>query len=162
MRELWELRGEMARAFESYDPGLTPLTAGDVTVPIGEFSELMSQIAALEADRDVLIPCFGHAGDGNVHYVVMVDADDPDAREHGEQVYGEIVETAVERGGTVTGEHGIGIGKRSYVGEEWGDETVTLMRQLKQTFDPNGILNPGKIFPEGTDAADKDRIDETE
>ena len=162
MRELWELRGEMARAFESYDPGLTPLTAGDVTVPIGEFSGLMGQIAALEADRDVLIPCFGHAGDGNVHYVVMVAADDPDARERGEQVYGEIVEIAVEHGGTVTGEHGIGMGKRSYVGEEWSDETIALMRRLKRTFDPDDILNPGKIFPEGTGAIEESRHNETE
>lgn len=78
----------------------------------------------------------------------MVDADDPDAYDRGKAVYREIARYAVEQGGTVTGEHGIGIGKRDLLGEEHTDGTVDLMRRVKETFDPQGILNPGKVFPE--------------
>lgn len=148
MRQLWEVREEMAEALEPYDPDLTPLTPGDVTVPMSEFADLMKHISTLEKEHDLLIPCFGHAGDGNIHYTVLVDADDPDAYDHGKEVYNEIVAYALERGGTATGEHGIGIGKREFLREEHSEGAVELMRNLKQTFDPDGILNPGKVFPD--------------
>jgi len=148
MRALWEVREEMAEALEPYDPALTPLTPGDVTVPISDFTDLMDHIAELEDEHGLPIPCFGHAGDGNIHYTVMVDADDPDAYEHGKQVYREVVEYAIERGGTATGEHGIGFGKQEFLEREYNEATVALMGRVKEAFDPDGILNPGKILPE--------------
>lgn len=148
MRRLWEVREEMAEALEPYDPDLTPLTPGDVTVPMSEFAGLMEHISALEAERDALIPCFGHAGDGNIHYTVMVDADDDEAYDRGKEIYDEIVAYALERGGTATGEHGIGVGKREFLVEEHNEGTVEAMRKVKTALDPDGILNPGKVLYE--------------
>ena len=147
MRELWEIREEMAEALEPYDPDLTPLTPGDVTVPMSEFTDLMAHISTLEEEYDLLIPCFGHAGDGNIHYTVMVDSDDPGAYERGKEVYNEIVRYAIEQGGTATGEHGVGVGKRDLLLEEYNEGTVDLMRRVKDAFDPERILNPDKVFP---------------
>lgn len=148
MRELWEIREEMAEALEPYDPDLTPLTPGDVTVPMSEFTDLMAHISTLEEEYDLLIPCFGHAGDGNIHYTVMVDSDDPGAYERGKEVYNEIVRYAIRQGGTATGEHGVGVGKRDLLLEEYNEGTVDLMRRVKDAFDPERILNPDKVFPE--------------
>jgi D-lactate dehydrogenase (cytochrome) len=148
MAELWEIREEMAEALEPYDPDLTPLTPGDVTVPMSQFADLMAHIGTLEDEHDLLIPCFGHAGDGNIHYTVMVDSDDPEAYERGKAVYNEIVRYAIEQGGTATGEHGIGVGKRELLSEEHTEGTVDLMQRVKHAFDPDDILNPGKMFPE--------------
>jgi len=146
--ELWELREEMADALEPYDDDLTPLTPGDVTVPISEFAGLIDHIAELEANNDLLIPCFGHAGDGNIHYIIMVREGDEANRALGEEVNSRIVEYAIEAGGTATGEHGVGTGKGEYLREEYTEGTVELMKRVKRAFDPEGTLNPGKVFPE--------------
>jgi D-lactate dehydrogenase (cytochrome) len=147
MAELWQARRELAYAVESYDPDLTPLHPGDVTVPISKYPETVRYIKEVSAEYDLLVPCFGHAGDGNVHYSVLVE-DDDGATERGEELYGRIVERAIEHGGTATGEHGIGQGKREYLIEEHGTESVEAMRAIKRALDPNDTLNPGKIFPE--------------
>jgi len=147
MEQLWQLRRDLAFALRSYDPDLQPLHPGDVTVPISEYGPLIEYAKQLEADHDLLIPCFGHAGDGNVHYTVMVDPSDPDQLERGQSIYADIVHRAIEAGGTATGEHGIGLGKRRYLVAEHGAETVEAMQALKRALDPEGILNPGKIFP---------------
>ena len=99
-------------------------------------------------EYNFMIPCFGHAGDGNLHYFVMVDTDEPEMVEQGERISKQIVERAIEMGGTATGEHGVGIGKQEYLAVEHGEAAVDTMRAIKQAFDPNGILNPGKILPE--------------
>jgi D-lactate dehydrogenase (cytochrome) len=148
MAKLWQARRELAYAVESYDPGLVSLHPGDVTVPISKYPEMVRYIKELSAEYDLLAPCFGHAGDGNVHYSVMVDPESDAERERGEEVYREIVERAIEWGGTATGEHGIGQGKREYLEAEHGPESVETMRTIKRALDPNDTLNPGKIFPE--------------
>ena len=148
MAELWQARRELAYAVDSYDPDLTPLHPGDVTVPISKYPEMVRFIKDLAADYDPVVPCFGHAGDGNVHYSVLVDPDDDSEVERGEAVYREIVERAISWGGTATGEHGIGQGKREYLEAEHGPESVEAMRAIKRALDPNDTLNPGKIFPE--------------
>jgi D-lactate dehydrogenase (cytochrome) len=148
MAELWQARRELAYAVDSYDPDLTPLHPGDVTVPISKYPETVRYIKELAAEHGLLVPCFGHAGDGNVHYSVLVDPADEADVERGEAVYGEIVERAISWGGTATGEHGIGQGKREYLKAEHGPESVEAMRAVKRALDPNDTLNPGKIFPE--------------
>jgi len=147
MEQLWQLRRDLAFALRSWDPALQPLSPGDVTVPISEYGPLIEYAKQLEAEHDMLIPCFGHAGDGNIHYTVMVDPTDPDQVERAETIYSDIVQRAIDVGGTATGEHGIGLGKRQYLLAEHGQETVDAMRAVKHALDPEGILNPGKIFP---------------
>lgn len=148
MADLWQARKDMAYAIQSYDPDLTPLHPGDVTVPISEYGTILRYAKDLAAEHDVLVPCFGHAGDGNLHYSVLVDESDPGAVDTGEMVYDLIVEKAIDVGGTSTGEHGIGRGKRDYLERERGPGAVDAMRRIKRALDPNGTLNPGKIFPE--------------
>jgi D-lactate dehydrogenase (cytochrome) len=89
---------------------------------------------------------FGHAGDGNLHLVIAGNFDDLEFLRKAEEANEELVLHALSRGGTATGEHGVGLGKRRFMPREHG-ESLHLMRRIKQLLDPNGILNPGKIFP---------------
>ncbi|WP_440007587.1 FAD-binding oxidoreductase [Halomicrococcus sp. SG-WS-1] len=148
MDDLWQARRDLAYAVQSYDPHLTPLHPGDVTVPISKYPELVRFVTDLADERDLLVPCFGHAGDGNLHFSVLVDERDDEQVARGEEVQDAIVRRAIEMGGTSTGEHGIGRGKREYLVDEHGEESVEAMRRVKRALDPNDTLNPGKIFPE--------------
>jgi D-lactate dehydrogenase (cytochrome) len=148
MADLWEARRELAFALQTWDPDLTPLHPGDVTVPISRLPEIIRYAKDLGEEHDVVVPCFGHAGDGNVHYSPMVDTSDPEAVAVGEEIYSAVVERAIELGGTATGEHGVGQGKREYLVAEHGEATVEAMRAVKRALDPRDTLNPGKIFPE--------------
>jgi len=159
MAELWEAREELAFALQSYDPDLVPLHPGDITVPISELPAIIRYAKSLAEEHDLLVPCFGHAGDGNVHYSVLADPDDDAMVERGETVYADIVERAIELGGTSTGEHGVGTGKRGYLEREHGAVGVELMRRVKGAFDPNDTLNPGKIFPETEAEGGRVRLD---
>jgi D-lactate dehydrogenase (cytochrome) len=148
MAELWKARSELAFAVQTYDPDLRPLHPGDITVPISDYPDIVRFTKELGEEHDMLIPVFGHAGDGNVHYSVLVDPDDEAMVETGEEIYDAVVRRAIELGGTCTGEHGIGGGKRQYLELEHGEAAVETMRRLKGALDPNDTLNPGKIFPE--------------
>jgi D-lactate dehydrogenase (cytochrome) len=148
MDELWTARRELAYAVKSWDPDLEPHHPGDVTVPISAYSEVVAYLRSLAEEHDVPIPTFGHAGDGNVHYSVLVDPEDPEAVELAERINRLVVERAIALGGTATGEHGIGLGKRGYLVAEHGEETVEAMRRIKRALDPKDTLNPGKVFPE--------------
>jgi D-lactate dehydrogenase (cytochrome) len=146
MDELWAARRELADAFEPYDDDLSPLTPGDVTVPISEYPDITRYVKELAEAEDFPIACLGHAGDGNLHYIIMVDPDNPEDVAHGKEVSRRIVERAIELGGTSTGEHGIGLGKQDYLVTEHGEAAVDAMRSIKQALDPAGIMNPGKVF----------------
>ncbi|WP_336359232.1 FAD-binding oxidoreductase [Haladaptatus sp. ZSTT2] len=148
MAKLWEARKDMAFALQSWDENLTPNKSGDITVPISKYPEIIAFAKGLAAEHDLLVPCFGHAGDGNVHYSVMVDVSDDQEVELGDRIYSDVVKRAIEMGGTATGEHGIGWGKREYLEFEHGAGTVEAMRAVKRALDPTDTLNPGKIFPE--------------
>jgi D-lactate dehydrogenase (cytochrome) len=158
MGELWRARSELAFALQSYDPDLKPLHPGDITVPISKLPEIIRYAKGLGAEHDILIPTFGHAGDGNVHYSVMVDTDDEEMLAAGEEMYDAVVRRAIELGGTATGEHGVGMGKRQYLELEHGEMGVEMMRRVKRAFDPKDILNPGKIFPETIDEGGRVRL----
>jgi D-lactate dehydrogenase (cytochrome) len=151
MAELWQARRDLSDATRVWDDDLTPVVPGDLTVPLSSYPDLIRRAKELAAERDVLVPCFGHAGDGNVHYSVLVDPDDPDRLADAEAVHEALVETALSLGGTVTGEHGIGRGKRKHMLDEHGAAGVALMRRLKHAFDPNGTLNPGAVLPDAED-----------
>ncbi|WP_255167987.1 FAD-binding oxidoreductase [Natrononativus amylolyticus] len=147
MTELWTARTELAPATSAYDPDREMIHPGDVTVPISAYADLVRFAKDLEADHDLLIPCFGHAGDGNLHYTVLVDHDDPEELALGEDLYRRVVRRAIDLDGTATGEHGIGAGKQAYLELEHGD-AVDVMRAIKLALDPTDTLNPGKLFPE--------------
>ncbi len=148
MEDLWEIRSELGFAVRSYDPSLHPVQAGDVAVPISRYPEMVKEIKRLGDEYDVLVPVFGHAGDGNVHYAPMADPDDQDQYQRAVEVYERAVERALDLGGTATAEHGIGRGKRHYLEREHGAEAVDVMRRIKDALDPNGTLNPGKVLPD--------------
>ena len=92
-------------------------------------------------------PVLGHVADGNFHVMLLIDPDDADDRRAAEAVYERMVDRAIAVGGTCTGEHGVGLGKRRALGDQSG-EAVEVMRMLKHALDPDDLLNPGKVLPQ--------------
>ncbi|RLC27250.1 MAG: 2-hydroxy-acid oxidase [Deltaproteobacteria bacterium] len=121
-------------------------TVIDVAVPVSAYPDMIS--LAREESRKAGVPgyTFGHAGDGNLHMIFMIGTEDRKEWSAVEHVNERLVRKALEAGGTATGEHGTGIGKRKFMKAEHGN-SLGWMKKLKNLFDPNGILNPGKIFP---------------
>jgi len=117
----------------------------DVTVPMSRVPDLLTGIATIVKDLDLPFVIFGHAGDGNLHPKIMYDGSDPDQQRRFDAAVGEIFKLTCGLGGTLTGEHGIGLAKASYMGLEHDEVALDLMRSLKRLFDPNNILNPGKM-----------------
>jgi len=89
---------------------------------------------------------FGHAGDGNIHCNIMYDKNDADQAKRAEKAVDDLFKATLELGGTITGEHGVGITKMKYLSMEIGSHELEIMKQIKKVFDPENILNPGKIF----------------
>jgi glycolate oxidase len=118
----------------------------DVAVPVGRLAELLSAIERIAEEQGVEIGTFGHAGDGNMHPTIVFDPRDPDSEERARSAFDAIVARTLELGGTVTGEHGVGLLKRGHLEREIGPVGLELHRAIKAAFDPNGILNPGKLF----------------
>jgi D-lactate dehydrogenase (cytochrome) len=146
---LWAARHAAAYAAAAAAPGRLP-RATDVCVPLSELAAAVS-LARAEVDRRGLIAgIVGHAGDGNVHVALHVDPDDPAELASADELVDALVEDALARGGTCTGEHGIGLGKREALEREHPD-LLPLMRGIKDVFDPHGILNPGKVLPGASD-----------
>jgi D-lactate dehydrogenase (cytochrome) len=143
---LWEVRHEAAFAIEDLNPG-KKLMSTDVCVPIsclpGALREARNTIEAYGLDGAIL----GHVGDGNYHAAFPVDHTNEAELETAEKVNARIVDYALERGGTCTGEHGIGSGKTEHLKKEHGD-SLPFMRKIKGLADPNGVMNPGKVFSE--------------
>lgn len=147
MEQLWQARKDITYAAEEFDPELDIGPPGDVTVPIGQYPEMITEVKAVAEDYDFFVPCFGHAGDGNLHYFVLADYDNPEEAARAREAYAELVERALDLDGTATGEHGIGVGKRKFMRLEHGETAVETMRTIKQAIDRKGTLNPGKIVP---------------
>lgn len=143
---LWEARHEAALAIKELNPDRRPMTT-DVCVPISDLPGALRHARDAIASRGLEGAILGHVGDGNYHAVFPVDPQDAAARERAEAVNAEIVAYALARGGTCTGEHGIGFGKTEHLQTEHGD-SLPFMRGIKRLADPNGVLNPGKLFPE--------------
>lgn len=148
MADLWQARKDLTYALDVYDPDRTQLHPGDVTVPIGQYAAMVRAAKELGAEYDLTVPCFGHAGDGNVHFSILADPDDPAEVRASHECYGRLIDRALELDGTVTGEHGVGVGKRAHLVAEHGAAGVDAMRAVKDALDPANVLNPGKIFPD--------------
>jgi glycolate oxidase len=107
---------------------------------------MVRAIAEVAQKYQVRISTFGHAGDGNLHPTCLTDARDEDEMNRVEEAFAEIFEKAIELGGTLTGEHGVGVTKAPYLEWKIGKAGMEVMRGIKQAIDPNGIMNPGKVF----------------
>ncbi|WP_010529747.1 FAD-binding oxidoreductase [Lentibacillus jeotgali] len=142
--KLWEARHNAAYAFIHNHPGRKQMVT-DVCVPISELAGAVKDARGAIGESGLSGGIVGHVGDGNYHILLMLDPDNPDDIERANQVNERIVSYALERGGTCTGEHGVGTGKQKYQGREHG-EALRVMRRIKQALDPEGLLNPGKII----------------
>jgi len=120
----------------------------DIAVPLGRVARAVGDIELIAARNDVLIGTFGHAGDGNLHPTVVFDPHDPGSVRRAQAAYHDMADTALSLGGTITGEHGIGLLKRGHLRDELGDDVVDLHGAVKAALDPSGILNPGKVLSE--------------
>ena len=118
----------------------------DVCVPVHRLPELIAAIGSVAKRRDVTVATFGHAADGNLHPTVVYDASDRDAAQHAREAFSDIVEAAIALGGTISGEHGIGMLKLPFLGQQCGSLERDLMHRIRQAFDPAGILNPTRGY----------------
>ncbi len=146
MAELWALRRALSPLLRDASPHKV---SEDVAVPpprLGEFLEGMAAIAREERTRNVN---FGHIADGNLHVNLLADPSDPDAPGRARRALERALDLAVSLGGSISGEHGIGITRREHIAKELPGETLRLMAGIKSVFDPKGIMNPGKILPDG-------------
>ena len=138
---IWEARRELSYALRALRP---KKINHDVVVPRGRVPALFDLIRQLRDRHNLLMPCFGHAGDGNIHVNLMVDPADDAEMARAAMAERELFEGVVALEGSISGEHGIGFAKAKYLALELSPETIALMRRVKAAFDPNGILNPGK------------------
>jgi len=145
-RRMWRPRQEMAEAFKAVCP---VQSLEDIVVPLAQIPDLMPELEHLAQKYDVLIPCYGHAGDGNLHATV-VKRPETSMKEWQEKlpaVLKDLYQVVVRLGGTISGEHGIGSKRASYLPIVMDPTLIALQRRIKRTFDPLNILNPGKILP---------------
>ena len=147
-QEVWRVRRELSYALRTV--GAWKYNH-DIVVPKGRIPELFELVDRLRRDSGLLIPAFGHVGDGNIHVNIMVDANDPETNARVRATEQALFEGVVALEGSVTGEHGIGFSKAKYLPLEITPATIAVMRAVKQAFDPRGLLNPGKIFLDSPD-----------
>ncbi|MCG8633786.1 MAG: FAD-binding protein [Desulfobacterales bacterium] len=118
----------------------------DIVVPISKIPDMVEAIRKIQQDSGLTVVSFGHAGDGNIHCNIMYNKQDAVQAEKAHKAVDELFDVTLKLGGTITGEHGVGITKMAYLPKEIGALELDLMKGIKQVFDPGNILNPGKIF----------------
>jgi len=139
---IWQIRREFSYALR--DTGLTKLNE-DIVVPRGKLEALFKFAATLQKKHGLQLACFGHAGDGNIHTNVMVDYTMPGTKKRAEQCLDELFTWVIAAGGSITGEHGIGLAKKRWWPQAVSPASHALHRTIKTALDPHGILNPGKF-----------------
>jgi D-lactate dehydrogenase (quinone) len=142
--ELWRVRKTLSPALRKMAPGKIN---EDIVVPVTGLSELVTGLDRLSRQYGLPIVNFGHAGNGNLHTNILYDPENQAETERAHRCLDEIFDLVIKLKGTLSGEHGIGLVKRDYIAKEIEPDTLALMRDIKRQFDPNGILNPDKIFP---------------
>jgi glycolate oxidase len=142
--KLWEARRAISPALYHISP--TKINE-DIVVPRNRIPDMLQRLRKLSEDSGVKIVNFGHAGDGNIHVNIMVDKKNREEYKKGLDLVGQIFKETLELGGTISGEHGIGLTKAPYLDMEISETGLSIMKSIKKVFDPKNILNPGKIFP---------------
>jgi glycolate oxidase len=143
-KRIWEARRAISPALYHIKP--TKINE-DIVVPRGRIPEMLKALKEISEKYDLKIVNFGHVGDGNIHVNVMTDKNDQEEYERAKNSVKDIFEATLKLEGTISGEHGVGLTKKQYVGMELSDTSIGLMKAIKNVFDPNGIMNPGKMFP---------------
>jgi glycolate oxidase len=143
--ELWRVRRELSYSLKQ----VAALKFNhDVVVPKGRIPDLFALVARIREAYKLTIPCFGHAGDGNIHVNIMVSPDDAEAIARAREAEHVLFEGVVALEGSITGEHGVGFTKAPFLTIELSPDEIALMKRVKAAFDPRSLLNPGKIFPD--------------
>jgi len=118
----------------------------DVVVPLSGVSDFLQAVRKVEKEKGIIMACFGHAGEGNIHVNILLDKNNAEEAGKAKEVVDYIINMTIGLGGTISGEHGIGMTKRTFAGMELHPVAYEVMKKIKGVLDPNGILNPGKIF----------------
>ncbi len=142
--KLWQARRAIAPALHHLAPDKIN---HDIVVPRTEIPNMLKFLRNLSERHSIKIVCFGHAGDGNLHVNIMLNRENKEEYKKAQYLAKEIIEETLRLGGTISGEHGIGLTKSDYLTMELGNKEIDLMRGIKRLFDYKNILNPGKIFP---------------
>jgi D-lactate dehydrogenase (quinone) len=145
LQALWAARRALSPALRSVAPDKIN---EDVVVPVSRLPELVRRVADLGAKHRITTVCFGHAGNGNLHVNLMFDRSDPRQAAAADACLEAVFDSVLSLGGTLSGEHGIGVAKRDWMARAIDLATLDLMRAVKAQFDPYGILNPGKLLPD--------------
>lgn len=145
-QRLWEARRAISPALYRIKP--TKINE-DIVVPRGRIPEMLQSLRAISERYNLKIVNFGHAGDGNIHVNVMTDKNDRGEYERAGKAVEDIFKATLKLEGTISGEHGVGLTKKQFLGMELSETSIEMMKAVKNIFDPNGIMNPGKIFQAG-------------
>ncbi|MFZ5572120.1 MAG: FAD-binding oxidoreductase [Thermodesulfobacteriota bacterium] len=141
---LWKARKAISPALYQYGPDKIN---EDIVVPKNRIPDMVRKIAQLQSETGLTMASFGHAGDGNIHVNIILDKKNGGDLQKAETAVHTLFDYTLELGGTISGEHGVGITKSPYIEKEIGPVELSLMKAIKTVFDPKGLLNPGKIFP---------------
>ena len=142
---IWSAREQLLLAIQKSTPKMDEV---DVSVPINKIPDVLERIQELEDELGMRIPNFGHAGDGNLHiYICSDEMTDEEFIKNRDTVISELYKTAKAVDGNISGEHGVGYARESYFDDFYGKDYTDLLRSVKKLLDPNGVINPDKIFP---------------
>ncbi|MBP6625820.1 MAG: FAD-binding protein [Arenimonas sp.] len=142
--QLWAARKALSPALRTLAPGKIN---EDVVVPVSRIPDLVASVRAIAVAQSLAIVCFGHAGNGNLHVNILYDPADPAQAARAEAALEAVFDTVIALDGQVSGEHGIGLVKRELLQRALSPQALALMRAIKAQFDPDGLLNPGKVLP---------------
>ena len=142
---LWTSRKALSPALRKIAP---KKINEDVVVPVSRMADFIARLEQLSGQYGIQIVNFGHAGNGNIHVNLLVNPDDKAQMKNAEPCLKDVFKTVLDMKGTLSGEHGVGLEKRPFMSLEFDAATLDLMRRIKKEFDPNGILNPGKLLPD--------------
>jgi glycolate oxidase len=141
--QMWAGRKRLYATMVRLKPG--PI-ATDIVIPLSQISTALTKVNEISKKYDLKISTYGHVGDGNIHSLILADLRIPDESHRAHQAHDDLNRMAIDLGGTLTGEHGIGIEKMHLLAEEHDEVGVELMKKIKDAIDPKGIMNPGKLF----------------